>query len=178
MSLASDLAQYEADRRELILQDRALRADHVRDDLSQAEINADAALRNIRAAEAATIWSAEYPTIPHPFPGMEFLTGQSLSARVSRWAPSISSKHTQERASYRRRSYSKSCKRSTSSCLWSLELEAERIAFPDAQRRAAPRPPRRNSQRGIPLQTWPQIPYHAHPGSQRTHGLQYWVCLA
>lgn len=39
------------------------------------EIEADKIIRELRAAEAISVWDAEHETIEHPFPGMEFLTG-------------------------------------------------------------------------------------------------------
>ena len=69
------LDQYNAQREELIKSDRALRRDHQVADLSTVEVEADQIIRKIRAAEANSIWNLDYPSIPHPFPGMEFLTG-------------------------------------------------------------------------------------------------------
>ncbi|KAK0503573.1 hypothetical protein EDD18DRAFT_636779 [Armillaria luteobubalina] len=78
-SLATELADYEAKRKELISKDRSLRLDVLaQDQLSALEIEADGLMRSIRAAEAESVWSADYPSIPHPFPGMEFLTGRSI----------------------------------------------------------------------------------------------------
>ncbi|KAK0483972.1 hypothetical protein IW261DRAFT_1675753, partial [Armillaria novae-zelandiae] len=78
-SLATELADYEAKRKELITKDRSLRLDVLDEDkLSALEIEADGLMRSIRAAEAESVWSADYPSIPHPFPGMEFLTGRSI----------------------------------------------------------------------------------------------------
>jgi adenosine deaminase CECR1 len=74
---ASALAAYQASRQDLITQDRALRADHQRS-WSDKERRVDELIRGIRADEAKTIWSRDYANIPHPFPGMEFLTGQSI----------------------------------------------------------------------------------------------------
>jgi len=68
-------SEYLKQREELIKHDRALRADHKRDPLSPVETIADQFIRKLRATEASTIWNADYPSIPHPFPGMEFLTG-------------------------------------------------------------------------------------------------------
>lgn len=77
--LDTSLADYEAARNELILQDRSLRADHNRSlNLSEAEIAADSFVRSIRQSEEASVWSAEYHDITHPFPGMEFLTGRRI----------------------------------------------------------------------------------------------------
>jgi hypothetical protein len=76
MTNASDaLSQYDASRRELIAQDRGLRVDHLRS-WSDQEKRADEIVRDIRSEEANTVWNADYPNIPHPFPGMEFLTGK------------------------------------------------------------------------------------------------------
>jgi adenosine deaminase CECR1 len=70
------LADYEAQRASLIDEDRSLRREFLRTGLySDKEKEADKILRAIRASEAASIWNEEYPSIPHPFPGMEFLTG-------------------------------------------------------------------------------------------------------
>lgn len=77
----TNLANYQAERAALIREDRSLRVDHARaGSYTSAEIKADKIVREIRAAEASSIWSAEYESIPHPFPGMEFLTGNSLDA--------------------------------------------------------------------------------------------------
>ncbi|KAK7467373.1 hypothetical protein VKT23_004430 [Stygiomarasmius scandens] len=75
-------SEYLKQREELINHDRALRADHKRDPLSPAETIADQFIRKLRATEASTIWSADYPSIPHPFPGMEFLTGRSIITKT------------------------------------------------------------------------------------------------
>ena len=71
------IADYEIQRASLIDEDRSLRREFLRTDLknSDKEKEADKILRAIRASEAATIWNEEHPSIPHPFPGMEFLTG-------------------------------------------------------------------------------------------------------
>lgn len=71
----NSIAEYEASRNALILADRALRADHKKGQLSELEALADKVVRDVRAAEAASIWNQDYEGIPHPFPGMEFLTG-------------------------------------------------------------------------------------------------------
>ena len=71
------IADYEAQRASLIDEDRSLRREFLRTDLyTDKEREADKILRAIRASEAATIWNEEHPSIPHPFPGMEFLTGK------------------------------------------------------------------------------------------------------
>ena len=75
-------ANYAAQRALLIDEDRSLRREFLRTDLySDKEKEADKILRTIRASEAATIWNEEHPSIPHPFPGMEFLTGMWFSKK-------------------------------------------------------------------------------------------------
>ncbi|KIK59537.1 hypothetical protein GYMLUDRAFT_44494 [Collybiopsis luxurians FD-317 M1] len=74
----SSISEYQAHRDELILADRAQRADHKKGQLSELEARADKVVRDVRAFEAATIWTREYQGVPHPFPGMEFLTGRSI----------------------------------------------------------------------------------------------------
>ncbi len=72
-------------RRELLIhQDKARRVDSRRaDNLSQLELQADMIVRDIRTAEAISVWGVEQdsrgdedPT--HMFPGMAFLTGKGL----------------------------------------------------------------------------------------------------
>lgn len=74
MSVESELAAYRERRAALISDDRSYRRD-IRTQLSEAEVKAEKVVREIRALEASTIWKQEHPSIPHPFPGMEFLTG-------------------------------------------------------------------------------------------------------
>jgi adenosine deaminase CECR1 len=70
-------SDYEAQRAILIDEDRSLRREFLQTDLfPDKEREADKILRAIRASEAAGIWNEEHPSIPHPFPGMEFLTGK------------------------------------------------------------------------------------------------------
>ncbi|KAG7092704.1 hypothetical protein E1B28_009034 [Marasmius oreades] len=76
------LEQYKIQREELIKLDRSLRRDHQVTSLSAAEAEADQIIRKIRAAEATSIWSLDYPSIPHPFPGMEFLTGREIIVKT------------------------------------------------------------------------------------------------
>ncbi|KAF5373693.1 hypothetical protein D9758_000762 [Tetrapyrgos nigripes] len=76
--MASSLSEYTKQRDELIKVDQAQRADRKRGPLSPAEALADKVIRDLRAVEATTLWSAEHPSIPHPFPGMEFLTGRNI----------------------------------------------------------------------------------------------------
>ena len=74
MSLEQSITEYNEKRRELIADDRSLRLDS-QHKYSATELEADRIVRSIRAQEAEAVWSADYPDIPHPFPGMEFLTG-------------------------------------------------------------------------------------------------------
>ena len=73
------VADYQAKRAALIDDDRALRPDYARAaNFSTAELTADTIVRSIRTAEATSVWDAEHANVPHPFPGMEFLTGTHL----------------------------------------------------------------------------------------------------
>ncbi|KAJ7085837.1 hypothetical protein B0H15DRAFT_887607 [Mycena belliarum] len=72
-----DFAQYKDRRSALIESDRTLRPDHSTA-VSAAEAKADKMVRELRALEATTIWAAEHAGVPHPFPGMEFLTGRDI----------------------------------------------------------------------------------------------------
>ena len=79
---------YEAQRASLIDEDRSLRREFLRTDLcSEKEREADKVLRAIRASETATIWNEEHPSIPHPFPGMEFLTGMCVLRKIGSQSP-------------------------------------------------------------------------------------------
>lgn len=70
------LDEYYCKRTELIADDRALRIDVVNGDrFSEKSRQADMILRRIREEEAKSIWAVEHEEVPHPFPGMEFLTG-------------------------------------------------------------------------------------------------------
>ncbi|KAJ7444882.1 hypothetical protein FB451DRAFT_1293716 [Mycena latifolia] len=73
----ADFAQYKDQRAALINLDRSLRPDHSTK-VSAAEAKADRIVRELRASEAASIWGTEHEGVPHPFPGMEFLTGRSI----------------------------------------------------------------------------------------------------
>jgi len=77
MAASCSLSEYESQRASLIDEDRSLRREFsVYASLkSDKEVEADRIVRKIRALEAETIWKDDYPNIPHPFPGMEFLTG-------------------------------------------------------------------------------------------------------
>ena len=59
---------YKNERAALIQRDRFLCADHAQV-LSETEVKADRVLREIRAAEAASIWGAKYLDVEHLFPG-------------------------------------------------------------------------------------------------------------
>ncbi|KAF9246421.1 Metallo-dependent hydrolase [Melanogaster broomeanus] len=73
------LTDYLQKRAELISEDRALRVDYARaTTFTPTELQADRIVRAIRAQEAETIWGVEHDGVPHPFPGMEFLTGKSI----------------------------------------------------------------------------------------------------
>lgn len=76
MSSNADLSDYQMQRASLIDKDRSLRREFLSSHLRSAkEIEADKIVRKIRALEAETIWKQDHPSTPHPFPGMEFLTG-------------------------------------------------------------------------------------------------------
>lgn len=67
---------YQAKREALINDDRSFRRENIwKSQRPAAEIRADECIRNLRAYEASTIWKVESDSIPHPFPGMEFLNG-------------------------------------------------------------------------------------------------------
>jgi hypothetical protein len=71
-------SEYQSQRSSLVNEDRSLRREFLPSNLkarSDREVEADKIVRRIRSQEAETIWRQEYPLIPHPFPGMEFLTG-------------------------------------------------------------------------------------------------------
>lgn len=70
------LDNYLRDRINLINEDRALRTDHdITRHISSTELRADRVVRAIRSKDAETLWGVEHDDVPHPFPGMEFLTG-------------------------------------------------------------------------------------------------------
>lgn len=76
MASFESVEDYLKQRDALIQEDRSLRRDYMTARLrSPLEIKADAIVRKVRAKEAETIWKEDHPEIPHPFPGMEFLTG-------------------------------------------------------------------------------------------------------
>lgn len=96
----SNLTAYQSAREDLIASDRSFRRDSKTKSLRSAiEIKADAVVRRIRKAEAASIWTQENPEVPHPFPGMEFLTGiLSHSRLITDQVPDrVSGKHIIEK---------------------------------------------------------------------------------
>ncbi|KAN0077187.1 hypothetical protein V8E55_011042 [Tylopilus felleus] len=73
------LDNYLRDRINLINEDRALRTDHdITRHISSTELRADRVVRAIRSKDAETLWGVEHDDVPHPFPGMEFLTGRKI----------------------------------------------------------------------------------------------------
>jgi adenosine deaminase CECR1 len=77
MTPSADVEEYMKQRNALIQDDRKLRREYNTTRLrSSLEVKADVIIRKIRAKEAATIWTEDHLDIPHPFPGMEFLTGK------------------------------------------------------------------------------------------------------
>lgn len=82
MSVPLNLKTYEVERAALIEKDRSLRREYARIQISSAEREADKVVRRVREEEARSIWSADYDGVPHPFPGMEFLTGMHMPRRA------------------------------------------------------------------------------------------------
>ncbi|KAF9015519.1 hypothetical protein BDQ17DRAFT_1295372 [Cyathus striatus] len=83
MSVSAELTEYHEKRSAFIENDRSLRRESQRAHLRSAnELKAEEIVRKIRAQEAEGIWKEEHPYIPHPFPGMEFLTGRSVITRT------------------------------------------------------------------------------------------------
>ncbi|KAL1677389.1 hypothetical protein EV122DRAFT_265877 [Schizophyllum commune] len=78
MAPSNLVAEWQAARQALIASDRSLRRDTQRPPLSSAEQKAEKIIRAIRKKEAEGIWAAPHEAIPHPFPGMEFLTGKKI----------------------------------------------------------------------------------------------------
>ncbi|EKM82473.1 hypothetical protein AGABI1DRAFT_124938 [Agaricus bisporus var. burnettii JB137-S8] len=71
--------EYFEERDKLIGMDRALRRDiSYIQSRSVLEKEGDEILRRIRAEEAESIWKEDHLDVPHPFPGMEFLTGKKV----------------------------------------------------------------------------------------------------
>ena len=72
-----DKSDYLKERDKLVDEDRRLRRDWpILQTRSAIETEADEIVRRVRMEEAQSIWKEEHPDIPHPFPGMEFLTGE------------------------------------------------------------------------------------------------------
>lgn len=74
------MEEYKAKRAQLIAQDRAGRLDNDRQFYTAASEKADKLVRQIRAAEAISVWGADSKAhdaddATHLFPGMAFLTG-------------------------------------------------------------------------------------------------------
>ncbi|KAJ6502309.1 hypothetical protein C8R45DRAFT_1060609 [Mycena sanguinolenta] len=74
----ADVAHYKQERAALIDHDRSLRRDNSESKVSPSEANADAIIRQLRDVENQSVWAAEHEGVPHPFPGMEFLTGRRI----------------------------------------------------------------------------------------------------
>ncbi|KAF9532145.1 hypothetical protein CPB83DRAFT_659430 [Crepidotus variabilis] len=78
---ATSFQEYQAQREAFIKDDRSLRREFLPANLNlrtSKEAEADRIVREIRALEEKTIWREDYTDIPHPFPGMEFLTGKRI----------------------------------------------------------------------------------------------------
>jgi adenosine deaminase CECR1 len=74
--MMTSLDEYHRERAQLIADDRALRIDAVNAErFTEIARRADEIVRRIRQEEAKSIWAVEHDEVPHPFPGMEFLTG-------------------------------------------------------------------------------------------------------
>jgi adenosine deaminase CECR1 len=75
----SNVDLYLQQRAQLIREDRALRVDTAKlEQLTPTEAQAEYIVRKIRNEENISVWGGEHDDIPHPFPGMEFLTARSL----------------------------------------------------------------------------------------------------
>lgn len=71
----ASLTEYNDQRTTLIEHDRSLRVDSSSCKVSPSEAKADAIVRELRTLENTSIWGTDHEGVPHPFPGMEFLTG-------------------------------------------------------------------------------------------------------
>ena len=71
--MSAVLQEYRASRQALMSEDRSLRRDRANG--TAREMLADDLVRKLRKEEATSLWNQDYADIPHPFPGMEFLTG-------------------------------------------------------------------------------------------------------
>lgn len=79
LMVSQTLQDYHALRASLIEEDYSLRRDRsspLDSDLRDLEKQADEIIRRIRHIEAIQVWTSDYESVPHPFPGMEFLTGE------------------------------------------------------------------------------------------------------
>ncbi|XP_006457908.1 hypothetical protein AGABI2DRAFT_176461 [Agaricus bisporus var. bisporus H97] len=77
--IPSNENDYFEERAKLIGMDRALRRDSSYiQSRSALEKEADEIVRRIRAEETESIWKEDHLDVPHPFPGMEFLTGKKI----------------------------------------------------------------------------------------------------
>lgn len=77
VSIPATKDDYFRERNKLIDADRALRRDQLYlQSRSLLEKEADEIVRRIRTEEAESVWKEEHLDVPHPFPGMEFLTGE------------------------------------------------------------------------------------------------------
>ncbi|KAJ7940406.1 hypothetical protein B0H13DRAFT_1937950 [Mycena leptocephala] len=74
----ASLTEYNDQRTTLIEHDRSLRVDSSSCKVSPSEAKADAIVRELRTLENISIWGTDHEGVPHPFPGMEFLTGRSI----------------------------------------------------------------------------------------------------
>ncbi|KAF8590054.1 adenosine deaminase-related growth [Ramaria rubella] len=73
------LDAYMTSRAELLATERSLRRDFAyKANISASEERAEAIIRRLRLEEANTIWGDKHEDIPHPFPGMEFLTARKI----------------------------------------------------------------------------------------------------
>lgn len=78
------LQDYRVKRDAFIHDDRSLRRENVRlAALSVKEKQADEIIRRIRTVEETKVWKQDYADVPHPFPGMEFLTGELFENKIS-----------------------------------------------------------------------------------------------
>lgn len=71
---------YWTKRKAIIAEDRSFRRENIApaSSFSTNDIEADKLVREARALEASTIWTAKYEDTPHPFPGMEFLNARKI----------------------------------------------------------------------------------------------------
>ncbi|KAH9932261.1 Metallo-dependent hydrolase [Fomitopsis serialis] len=100
-----DTEKYYLQRKHLINEDRALRVDAARLDslkLTATEAKAEAVVRAIRIAEAASIWDGDgsilnydpLDSTPNVFPGMAFLTGERIECHTVSHSPLYQARET------------------------------------------------------------------------------------